>query len=322
MADGSERADPVSASPAIEVRGLIKDFAVGLRGLKLRAVDRLDLTVAPGEIYGLLGPNGSGKSTTIKVLLGLVEPTAGECRVFGVPSGRVEARRDVGYLPESPYFYRHLSGTELVRFYARLCGMGGVRLAERVADVLALVGLAEAAGRRVGTYSKGMLQRIGLAQALVHDPRLLILDEPTAGVDPVGAAAISELILRLKQQGKTVLITSHLLGQIEDICDRVAILDRGKRVVEGTVRELIGRSDRQALVVEPLGAAEIEELRAWLAARGRVLESVETPRSRLDRVFLEHVGNRADAPGGHPADATGAVNPKAGATRPEGPDRP
>lgn len=280
-----------AASPAaVEVRGLTKDFAVGLRGVKLRAVDHLDLTVKPGEIYGLLGPNGSGKSTTIKVLLGLVEPTAGEGRIFGVSSGRVESRRDVGYLPESPYFYRHLSGTELVRFYARLCGLRGAGLTRRVAEVLALVGLADASERRVATYSKGMLQRLGLAQALVHDPRLLILDEPTAGVDPVGAAAISELILALKRQGKTVLITSHLLGQIEDICDRVAILDRGRLIVEGAVRDLVGRADRQALVVEPLPAAEIEELRAWLAARGRVLESVETPRARLDRIFVERVG--------------------------------
>lgn len=278
---------------ALEVSALVKDFAVGLRGVKLRAVDHVSLRVAPGEIYGLLGPNGSGKSTTIKVLLGLLEPTAGECRIFGIPSARVEARRDVGYLPESPYFYRHLTGRELVRFYGRMCGLKAPRLDPRVSDVLAIVGLSEAADRRVGTYSKGMLQRVGLAQAMVHDPRLLILDEPTAGVDPVGSAAISELILQLKAQGKTVLITSHLLGQIEDICDRVAILDRGRLMVEGAVRDLVGRADRQALVVETLPPEELAELRAWLAARGRTLESVETPRSRLDRVFLERVGKRA-----------------------------
>jgi ABC-2 type transport system ATP-binding protein len=135
-----------------------------------------------------------------------------------------------------------------------------------------------------------MLQRIGLAQALVHDPRLVILDEPTAGVDPVGSAAISELILKLKSQGKTVLITSHLLAQIEDICDRVAILDRGRLMVEGAVTDLVGRSDRQALVVENLSATELTDLRAWLAARGRRLESVEQPRARLDKIFLERVG--------------------------------
>ena len=264
----------------------------GLRGLKLRAVDQLTLRVEAGQVYGLLGPNGSGKSTTIKALLGLLEPTAGECAIFGVASGRVEARREVGYLPESPYFYRHLSGRELVRFYARMCGMGGASLASRLDEVLALVGLTTAADRRVGTYSKGMLQRIGLAQALVHDPRLLILDEPTAGVDPVGTAAIAELILQLKARGKTVLITSHLLGQIEDVCDRVAILDRGKLILEGAVSDLIGRADRQALVVEALPENELAELRAWLAARGRKLETVQTPRTRLDRIFLERMGKK------------------------------
>jgi len=279
-----------SVTPAIELRGLVKDFSIGLRGVKLRAVDNLTLQVGAGEVFGLLGPNGSGKSTTIKIILGLLEPTAGECRVFGVPSARVEARLDVGYLPESPYFYRHLTGRELVKFYAKICGLGGATLPGRVAEVIAWVGLTEAADRRVGTYSKGMLQRIGLAQALVHDPRLVILDEPTAGVDPVGSAAISELVLKLKAQGKTVLITSHLLAQIEDICDRVAILDRGRLMLEGAVRDLVGRADKQALVVDQLSAEDLAELRTWLAARGRTLESVEQPRARLDQIFLDQVG--------------------------------
>ncbi len=289
----SPSAPPVPAEAALEVRGLVKDFAVGLRGVKLRAVDHLTLRVDAGQVFGLLGPSGSGKSTTIKLLLGLLEPSAGECRIFGVPSGRVEARLAVGYLPESPYFYRHLSGRELVRFYARMGGVARRDAAARSDEALATVGLHEAADRRVGTYSKGMLQRVGLAQALVHDPRLLILDEPTAGVDPVGAAEIGELILRLKARGKTVVITSHLLGQIEDVCDRIAILDRGRLVLEGAVGDLVGRKDRQALVVETLPEAELAELAAWLAARGRTLESVETPRARLDRIFLERVGRPA-----------------------------
>ena len=276
--------------PAIELRGLVKDFSVGLRGMKLRAVDDLSLRVPAGQVFGLLGPNGSGKSTTIKIILGLLEPTAGGCRVFGVPSAQVEARVDVGYLPESPYFYRHLSGRELVRFYARICGLGGAKLAPRVAEVIDWVGLTEAADRLVGTYSKGMLQRIGLAQALVHDPRLVILDEPTSGVDPVGAAAISELILQLKAQGKTVLITSHLLTQIEDICDRVAILDRGRLILEGAVCDLVGGAERQALIVEKLSPAELQELRGWLGLRGRTLEAVAAPLARLDQIFLERVG--------------------------------
>ena len=276
--------------PAIELRGLVKDFSVGLRGVKLRAVDDLSLRVPAGQVFGLLGPNGSGKSTTIKIILGLLEPTAGGCRVFGVPSAQVEARVDVGYLPESPYFYRHLSGRELVRFYARMCGLAGAKLAPRVAEVIDWVGLTEAADRLVGTYSKGMLQRIGLAQALVHDPRLVILDEPTSGVDPVGAAAISELILQLKAQGKTVLITSHLLTQIEEICDRVAILDRGRLILEGAVCDLVGGAERQALIVEKLSPAELQELRGWLGLRGRTLEAVAVPRARLDQIFLERVG--------------------------------
>ena len=276
--------------PAIELRGLVKDFSVGLRGMKLRAVDDLSLRVPAGQVFGLLGPNGSGKSTTIKIILGLLEPTAGGCRVFGVPSAQVEARVDVGYLPESPYFYRHLSGRELVRFYARMCGLAGAKLAPRVAEVIDWVGLTEAADRLVGTYSKGMLQRIGLAQALVHDPRLVILDEPTSGVDPVGAAAISELILQLKAQGKTVLITSHLLTQIEEICDRVAILDRGRLILEGAVCDLVGGAERQALIVEKLSPEELQELRGWLGLRGRTLEAVTAPRARLDQIFLERVG--------------------------------
>ena len=279
-----------SAVPAIELRGLIKDFSVGLRGVKLRAVDDLSLRVPAGQVFGLLGPNGSGKSTTIKIILGLLEPTAGGCRVFGLPSTQVEARVDVGYLPESPYFYRHLSGRELVRFYARICGLGGAKVAPRVAEVIDWVGLTEAADRLVGTYSKGMLQRIGLAQALVHNPRLVILDEPTSGVDPVGAAAISELILQLKAQGKTVLITSHLLTQIEEICDRVAILDRGRLILEGAVCDLVVRAERQALIVEKLSPSELQELRGWLGLRGRTLEAVTAPRARLDQIFLERVG--------------------------------
>lgn len=274
---------------AIEITGLTKDFSLNLRGIKLRAVDDLTLAIPEGQVFGLLGPNGSGKSTTIKIILGLLEPTVGECKVFGVESGRVESRLNVGYLPEAPYFYRYLSGTELVRFYGRICGVPRKRLDERVREVIDWVGLSGAAQRRVGTYSKGMLQRIGLAQALVHDPRLIILDEPTAGVDPVGSAEISELILKLKTQGKTVLITSHLLAQIEDICDRVAILDRGKLILEGAVNDLVGLQDRQSLIVDSLPPAELDELRGWLAARGHALTAVEQPRTRLDQLFLSKV---------------------------------
>jgi len=275
-----------SVPAAVELSGLTKDFALGLHGVRLRAVDNLSLTISPGEIFGLLGPNGSGKSTTIKVILGLLRPTTGSCRVFGVSSERVEARLAVGYLPEAPNFYRFLSGRELVTFYGRICGLSGASLVARVAEVIAWVGLAESADRRVGTYSKGMLQRIGLAQALVHDPQLLILDEPTAGVDPIGAAAITELILELKARGKTVLITSHLLAQIEEVCDRVAILDKGHLLACGTVAALSTESKNSK---DTLNESEQAELVQWLAARGKTVAALGGSSARLDRIFIARV---------------------------------
>jgi ABC-2 type transport system ATP-binding protein len=240
-----------------------------------------------------LGPNGSGKSTTIKVILGLLAPTIGKCEIFGVPSDNVQSRQDVGFLPEAPYFYRYLTGFEMVKFFARICGVDKKILIDRVQEVIEWVGLREAAHRRVGTYSKGMLQRIGLAQAIVHNPRLIILDEPTAGVDPVGSAEISQLILKLKGEGKTVLLCSHLLAQVEDICDHVAILNRGKLILEGNVNDLVGRKGLKSLIVENLSDESAEAAGRFLAERGARLVGVEQPQSSLDRVFLDHV-NQAE----------------------------
>jgi ABC-2 type transport system ATP-binding protein len=278
--------------PAISIKGLTKDFSVGMRGVKLRAVDDLNLEVADNEIFGLLGPNGSGKSTTIKVILGLLGASAGECQIYGKPSHTVAARHSVGFLPEAPYFYRYLSGRELVRFYARVCGVSRAKIATQVDEVIELVGLAEAAHRRVGTYSKGMLQRIGLAQALVHDPQLVILDEPTAGVDPLGSAAIAEIIRELKRRGKTVLLSSHLLAQIEGLCDRVAILHRGKLVREGRVDDLVQEKDAESLVVEGLSAEGRAAVEKAILAQGGQLCRVEKPRLSLDSLFLKEVEQR------------------------------
>lgn len=280
---------------AIGIEGLTKDFPVGITGMKLRAVDALNLEVRDNEIFGLLGPNGSGKSTTIKILLGLLEPTLGECRIYGKPSRMVEARREVGFLPEAPYFYRYLSGRELVRYYARLCGVAKSELETAVESVIELVGMQEAAHRRVGTYSKGMLQRIGLAQAIVHDPRLIVLDEPTAGVDPLGSAAIAAIIRDLKKQGKTILLSSHLLAQIEGLCDRVAILHRGKLVCEGAIDALVVDEAGESYVVEGLHEAGQVALRDFIAAQGGRLVRVEKPRLSLDALFLREVEQREAA---------------------------
>lgn len=286
--------------PAIELRNLTKDFAAGVGAARVRAVDGLSLSIAPGQIYGLLGPNGCGKSTTIKIVLGLLRPTQGEARIFGLPSADIEARLRVGYLPEAPHFYRHLSGRELVAFCGELCGLRGPRLVERVTDVIRQVGLASAGDRKVGTYSKGMLQRIGLAQALVHEPQLLILDEPTAGVDPVGTADITALLRELRGQGKTILITSHLLAHMEEICDRIAILDQGRVVIEGTVADLLATADEQIVTIDALPTSELSALEEWIRLRGGAVRRVDRGRTRLDRLFLERVSPRAagaDEPG-------------------------
>jgi ABC-2 type transport system ATP-binding protein len=274
---------------AVEIRGLTKDFPLNIRGVRLRAVDDLTLEIPRGCVQGLLGPNGSGKSTTIKVLLGLLRPTRGTCRVLGADSDDPSVRARIGYLPESPDFHRFLTGRELVRYYARLCGVAKAGRKARIAEVIEWVGLTAAADRRVGAYSKGMLQRIGLAQAIVHDPELVILDEPTAGVDPVGTADIVRLIHKMKEAGKTVLVTSHLLAQAEDLCDRVAILNRGHLVAAGTVDELVARTDATAFVVEGMHAEAVDELRAWLGERGWRLASSGPQRARLDELFLERI---------------------------------
>jgi ABC-2 type transport system ATP-binding protein len=280
------------STPAIRIKNLTKDFAVGMRGMKLRAVDDLCLEVGDNEIFGLLGPNGSGKSTTIKIILGLLEASTGTCEIYGRPSKLVDARRSVGFLPEAPYFYRYLTGRELVRYYARICMVPRVEIDAAVDSVIKLVGMTEAANRRVSTYSKGMLQRIGLAQSLVHDPQLVILDEPTAGVDPLGSAAIAEIVRELKRRGKTILLSSHLLAQIEGLCDRVAILHRGKLVREGRVDDLVEEKDAESLVVQGLSAEGRAAVEAEIKAQGGRLSRVEKPRLSLDAYFLKEVHDR------------------------------
>ena len=280
------------STSAICIQNLTKDFAVGMRGKKLRAVDDLCLEVGDNEIFGLLGPNGSGKSTTIKIILGLLEASKGTCEIYGRPSKLVDARRSVGFLPEAPYFYRYLTGRELVRYYARICMVTRVKIDSAVDSVIKLVGMTEAADRRVGTYSKGMLQRIGLAQSLVHDPQLVILDEPTAGVDPLGSAAIAEIVRELKRRGKTVLLSSHLLAQIEGLCDRVAILHRGKLVREGRIDDLVEEKDAESLVVQGLSAEGRAVVEAEIKAQGGRLARVEKPRLSLDAYFLKEVHER------------------------------
>jgi ABC-2 type transport system ATP-binding protein len=280
---------------AISVQRLTKDFRVGLRGVKLRAVDDLSLEIPRGEVFGLLGPNGCGKSTTLKIVLGLVSATAGEIRILGEPFASPAARGRTGFLPEAPYFHKFLSGRELVRYCAQLSGVPAEKLADAVEASLDLTAMTSAADRPVGTYSKGMLQRIGLAQAIVHDPELVILDEPTAGVDPVGSAAIGRMIRTMRDQGKTVVLCSHLLGQVEQVCDRVAIMDRGRLVLAGRVEDVLARRDQHVLTVDGLTPAAQAAAVAALAAHGAVLTSVTHPRRSLEDLFRELVTGSRDA---------------------------
>ena len=285
----------MTTGSAISVQGLTKDFRVGLRGLKLRAVDNLSLEIPRGQVFGLLGPNGCGKSTTLKIVLGLVRATTGTIRILGSPSATAEARQRTGFLPEAPYFHKFLTGRELVQYCARLSGVPADKVADAVEASLELAAMTEAASRPIGTYSKGMLQRIGLAQAIVHDPELVILDEPTAGVDPVGSAAIGRMIHAMRAKGKTIVLCSHLLGQVEQVCDRVAIMDRGRLVLEGRVDEVLAQRDRHVITVEALSPAARAAAEAALAAHGATVTSITHPRRSLEDLFRELVTGSRDA---------------------------
>jgi ABC-2 type transport system ATP-binding protein len=273
---------------AVETKDLTKHFRVGMKRLVV-ALDHMNLQVKEGEVYGLLGPNGSGKSTTLKLILGLHQPTEGESWIFGRSSETVASRLHVGLLPENPYFYRYLNGEETLRFYGKLCCVTGPRLDKRVDELLELVGLSESRHRRLSGYSKGMLQRIGLAQAMVHDPKLLLLDEPTAGVDPEGSLHIRNLIVKLKQMGKTVILCSHLLSQVQDVCDRISILRYGKMVLEGNVKDLLARRDQYQFLASGLSEQAKEEIAKLIAARGKLLNA-SNPTSTLEELYMDSVG--------------------------------
>jgi ABC-2 type transport system ATP-binding protein len=258
-------------------------------------VKDLNLRIEPGEVYGLLGPNGSGKSTTLKIILGLVSPTRGCTEIFGQDSRLVQSRDAVGFLPENPYFQKFLTGKETLRFFGRLCGLRGAKLRNRVNELLDLVGLNKARNRRLGTYSKGMLQRIGLAQALVHDPRLVVLDEPTAGVDPAGSRDICDLIFDLKRRGITVLLSSHLLAQAQEICDRIGILADGVLVREGRLQELIAIENQTEFVIADASDELVREIESVVNRSMAKLIERRKSTTTLERLFLEATARNDEA---------------------------
>ncbi|MHB1458163.1 MAG: ABC transporter ATP-binding protein [Armatimonadota bacterium] len=224
---------------AVKTEGLTKTYHLSMQNTPVNAVTNLDLEVYEGEIFGFLGPNGAGKTTTIKMLLGLTYPTSGQAWILGEPAGQINVKKQISYLPESPYFYDYMTGKEALEFYARLFGMKKDAYNAKVDELLHTVGLYPHRNKPLNQYSKGMLQRVGIAQALVNDPKLLFFDEPTSGLDPIGHSEVQDLILSIKQMGKTVFLSSHQLSDVELVCDRVAIMNRGDLLKLGTLDEML-----------------------------------------------------------------------------------
>jgi ABC-2 type transport system ATP-binding protein len=247
----------------LTAEGLTKVFKVGFWGRRITVLEGLNLEVRRGEVFGFLGPNGAGKTTTIKILMGLIYPTAGRATLLGRPVGDNQAKSRLGFLPESPYFYDYLTAAEFLQFYGNLFSLRGDLLDQRVTELLDLVGMKHARNLQLRKFSKGMLQRVGIAQALINDPELVVLDEPMSGLDPVGRKEIRDLILRLKESGKTIFFSSHILHDAELLCDRVAIILKGRMVACGRVKDLVGQSATQSveMVVDGLSEEAMEHLR-------------------------------------------------------------
>jgi len=252
-ANGARSSDggPQGYAKAIEIKNLVKQYK------KVTAVNNISLDVYEGEIFGFLGPNGAGKTTTIKTLLGLIFPTAGEVLVLGKPAGDIDVKEKISYLPESPYFYEHMTASEVVGFYGSLFGLTGSAKQKRVDELLEMVGLQGTGKKPLRSFSKGMLQRVGIAQSLINDPKLLFFDEPTSGLDPVAHRDIRDLILRLKEEGRTIFLSSHQLSDVELVCDRVSILHGGKIRRLGHVDDLIAGASVE-IVAERVKASETQ----------------------------------------------------------------
>lgn len=287
------------AENVVETRNLTKIYRDFWGRKKKTALNALDLTIERGEIFGLLGPNGSGKTTTIKLLLGLLFPTAGDAFVFGEPAAKVEKNERIGYLPEESYLYRFLNAEETLDFYGRLFDIPAETRRKRAAELIEKVGLGADKKRILREYSKGMRQRIGLAQALINDPELIILDEPTSGLDPLGTRWMKDLILDLKSQGKTILMCSHRLEDVQDVCDRAAILYAGDLQELNSVKNLV--EDQQRVEVRASGVVLTDplknDLEAVFAKYGGKLETFGHPSTTLEDIFLRIVEESKARPG-------------------------
>ena len=281
----------------VETRNLTKVYRDFWGRQKVRALRALDLEIRRGEIFGLLGPNGSGKTTTIKLLLGLLFPTSGQALVFGRDATDVSKNERLGYLPEESYLYRFLNAEETLDFYGRLFNMPASVRKKRAAELITTVGLNQDKRRQLKEYSKGMARRIGLAQALINDPELILLDEPTSGLDPIGTREIKDLIIKLKRQGKTIVMCSHLLADVQDVCDRIAILHDGELKELGRVDTLLKISDETEFRASGLSEEAKEEIRAVIDRHQGQLLNMDNPTTTLEELFLKIVRESDAHPG-------------------------
>ena len=281
----------------IQIRNLTKIYRDFWGRKKVRALNSLSLDVQKGEVFGLLGPNGSGKTTTLKLLLGLLFPTEGEISILGKTASDVDKNERIGYLPEESYLYRFLNAEETLDFYGRLFNISGKERRERTDQLIEMVGLQGARRRQLKEYSKGMTRRIGLAQALINNPDLVLLDEPTSGLDPLGTRDMKDLILKLRDEGKTVVMSSHLLADVQDVCDRIGILYNGELKELGKVDELLKEQGETQLLTSKLDDEAVKEIEAVLAKHNAKLLKVDHPTNSLEDLFLKTVYESQERPG-------------------------
>lgn len=281
---------------AIKTEDLTKAYKSFWGRRKILALDKLNIAIQKGEIFGLLGPNGSGKTTTLKLLLGLISPTEGRAYVLGKSTNDVAIKSKIGFLPEESCFYRFLNADETLDFYGQLFRIPGKERRLRINRLVEQVGLEFARKRPLRQYSKGMLRRIGIAQALINDPDLVILDEPTSGLDPIGTKETKDIILALKKRGKTVLLCSHLLSDVQDICDRVAILDKGKLQLAGTIDELLSRKNVVEVLIRNLPDEAIIEVETFIKEKKGEVISIRNSSGTLEDLFLKiHAANNSNS---------------------------